>query len=680
MSPRPSSCSAPLPSSTVRESTLEATWNAMRVGKLALINPVTTSTDGRCVATIRWMPTARAIWASRTSEFWTSPAETIMRSASSSTTTTQYGSRSSAIDRPVVALDVAHLLGLQRLVALVHLADDPAQAGRRLLGVGHHRGQQVRDALVDGQLQTLGIDHQEAHVGRRGLVEDRADHRVEADRLAAARGAGDEQVRHGRQIGDHRLPRARPCRGPAAACPWTRRTPPRRRSRAGTRWTASSFGTSMATVPRPGIGPTMRTEAALRASARSSARFTTWLTFTPAAGSNSYEVMIGPGLTCTMRPSTSKSCSFLRRVSALSCSSSRVRRSSSIGGGFSRPTGGSWNDCAPPLAEVERLLPGQALLHQPAARQRVGSTTMRQGAARPRRPARPRSPAPRRRARSTRRRGPGHALLAQPGQARRGESDDGQVRRLGDQEHADRDRRQQQQPCADLAERARQATGQRPADPATGRQDPAACHALGDECLRRLLHQARRGEHQHGEAGQRHPAAGQARPHERRQPPGGQQQREAGSRRSRASGTGPSPARRRPDRHWSPARSGAARDRRPPARRAAKPATAIATMPLRLAQPPAVVARTARPARTRGRGSGGDRLVDVGGYGRGHQTSRIIGQHDGLALEALVDELADGGAHADADRLAIARRRPARARRARSSRRSAARRAGSRSP
>ena len=95
MSPRPSSCSAPLPSSTVRESTLDATWNAMRVGKFALISPVTTSTDGRWVATIRWMPTARAIWARRTSEFCTSPAETIMRSASSSTTTTQYGSRSS---------------------------------------------------------------------------------------------------------------------------------------------------------------------------------------------------------------------------------------------------------------------------------------------------------------------------------------------------------------------------------------------------------------------------------------------------------------------------------------------------------------------------------------------------------------------------------------------------------
>ena len=37
----------------------------MRVGKFALMTPVTTSVDGRWVATIRWMPAARAICASR---------------------------------------------------------------------------------------------------------------------------------------------------------------------------------------------------------------------------------------------------------------------------------------------------------------------------------------------------------------------------------------------------------------------------------------------------------------------------------------------------------------------------------------------------------------------------------------------------------------------------------------
>src|SRR5437870_1101761 len=96
------------------------------------------------------------------------------------------------------------------------------------------------------------------------------------------------------------------------------------------------------------MGPTILTDADFSASARSSPRFTTWLILTPAAGSNSYDVMIGPGLTWTIRPSTSKSWSFRRMVSALSWSSSRVRLSSDAGGTLRSPTGGSWKVAAPP--------------------------------------------------------------------------------------------------------------------------------------------------------------------------------------------------------------------------------------------------------------------------------------------------------------------------------------------
>ena len=60
----------------------------MREGKLALMRPVMTSTDGRWVARMRWMPTARAIWARRVIDSSTSWAEIIMRSASSSMTIT----------------------------------------------------------------------------------------------------------------------------------------------------------------------------------------------------------------------------------------------------------------------------------------------------------------------------------------------------------------------------------------------------------------------------------------------------------------------------------------------------------------------------------------------------------------------------------------------------------------
>src|SRR2546430_876961 len=123
----------------------------------------------------------------------------------------------------------------------------------------------------------------------------------------------------------------------------------------------------MATVPLPGIGPTIRTEADVRASARSSARLTTWLTLMPGAGSNSYDVMTGPGLTWTMRPSTSKSWSFLRIVSAFSWSSSRVRLSSAAGGALSSPTGGGWDDSAPTPPQSKGSCPARP---RPARRPR----------------------------------------------------------------------------------------------------------------------------------------------------------------------------------------------------------------------------------------------------------------------------------------------------------------------
>jgi hypothetical protein len=92
MSPLPSSASAPFWSRMVRLSTLEETRKAMRLGKFALISPVITFTDGRCVARIRWMPMARAFCASSASGFSTSPCTVIIRSASSSMITTMYGS------------------------------------------------------------------------------------------------------------------------------------------------------------------------------------------------------------------------------------------------------------------------------------------------------------------------------------------------------------------------------------------------------------------------------------------------------------------------------------------------------------------------------------------------------------------------------------------------------------
>ncbi|GIU90823.1 MAG: hypothetical protein KatS3mg010_1922 [Acidimicrobiia bacterium] len=96
MSPLPMSFSAPGWSRMTRLSARVLTENARRLGMFALMTPVMTSTDGRCVAITRWMPTARAICASRQMLVSTSRAATIIRSASSSTTTTMNGKRSYA--------------------------------------------------------------------------------------------------------------------------------------------------------------------------------------------------------------------------------------------------------------------------------------------------------------------------------------------------------------------------------------------------------------------------------------------------------------------------------------------------------------------------------------------------------------------------------------------------------
>ncbi len=91
MSPFPSSFSAPLMSSIVRESTCDDTANAMRLGMFAFIMPVMTSTDGRCVAMTRCIPAALAICARRHMASSTSLGAAIIRSASSSMITTICG-------------------------------------------------------------------------------------------------------------------------------------------------------------------------------------------------------------------------------------------------------------------------------------------------------------------------------------------------------------------------------------------------------------------------------------------------------------------------------------------------------------------------------------------------------------------------------------------------------------
>ena len=74
---------ATIQAETAQTLTLTAT-EATREGRLALITPVITFTEGRCVAMMRWIPAARASWARRAILVSISAGATIMRSASSS--------------------------------------------------------------------------------------------------------------------------------------------------------------------------------------------------------------------------------------------------------------------------------------------------------------------------------------------------------------------------------------------------------------------------------------------------------------------------------------------------------------------------------------------------------------------------------------------------------------------
>ncbi len=102
----------------------------------------------------------------------------------------------------VVARDVANAEPAHQLVAPLHLADAPVERVGGLLHVGDDRAEQVRDPFVDAHLEHLRIDQDEPHVARLGLVEERQDHRVDADRLARSRCAGHQTMRHLLQVGD----------------------------------------------------------------------------------------------------------------------------------------------------------------------------------------------------------------------------------------------------------------------------------------------------------------------------------------------------------------------------------------------------------------------------------------------------------------------------------------------
>jgi len=114
-------------------------------------------------------------------------------------------------------------------------------------------------------------------------------------------------------------------------------------SRTSLRKTCSRFrlGISIPITDFPGIGAMMRMLGAIRASARSSAKLVILLILTPEAGSTSYIVITGPGVTSTTFASTPKSASFFSKMRELVTRLSRLTRLSLCGTSSSKAMVGS---------------------------------------------------------------------------------------------------------------------------------------------------------------------------------------------------------------------------------------------------------------------------------------------------------------------------------------------------
>ncbi len=99
-----------------------------------------------------------------------------------------------------------HVLGpsvREELVPTLHFVDRPFKGGGRLLHVGHDGQEHVGDAVERRELDDLGVDHEQAQLVRRPPVEEREQHHVEADALARAGRARDDDVRHAREVRVH---------------------------------------------------------------------------------------------------------------------------------------------------------------------------------------------------------------------------------------------------------------------------------------------------------------------------------------------------------------------------------------------------------------------------------------------------------------------------------------------
>ena len=117
----------------------------------------------------------------------------------------RHGLRALLLLMGVVAREVAHAHLGKEAVALEHLDHGPLQSAGGLFRVCDDGNIEVRDAVIDAELDHLGVYHDKPYLLRRGLIQQAQQQRVEADGFAGAGGACDEHVRQLCDVADDAL-------------------------------------------------------------------------------------------------------------------------------------------------------------------------------------------------------------------------------------------------------------------------------------------------------------------------------------------------------------------------------------------------------------------------------------------------------------------------------------------
>src|SRR5262249_10462783 len=102
----------------------------------------------------------------------------------------------------IVLIDVTNAALRQQLQPALHLLGGVAEHVGCNLWIRDDRRDQVRDILIQIKFQTLRINQDHFYVIRAGFVQDRHHERIDEHALASSRRAGNQQVRHGSEIGD----------------------------------------------------------------------------------------------------------------------------------------------------------------------------------------------------------------------------------------------------------------------------------------------------------------------------------------------------------------------------------------------------------------------------------------------------------------------------------------------